>query len=242
MRGLACLQLAICRQAGLRVLRIFISATDEDYKSSGSQERVCHTCAHMQGALSWTVCQAVDDIETKQVGTYDDRILTLVDDLMLEAPLAVCWDFQAWRALPLRGVPGARAGHQAAWPEAVGVRVSLFCFVGIRRLDIAMHDRYSLGCWRADAYVAWQIKHTESLRSCGCPSDFPLLQLQVTAYNLPNANSTCDTKKNQVEQFYTDPHIQVGLHVLLLSSSKKLVVVSEYPPPPLSMVGWVGPF
>ena len=36
-------------------------------------------------ALSTLPPQAVEDLETREVGTYDDRILSLVDDLMLEA-------------------------------------------------------------------------------------------------------------------------------------------------------------
>ena len=32
-----------------------------------------------------SIHQAVEDLETREVGIYDDRILTLVDDLMLEA-------------------------------------------------------------------------------------------------------------------------------------------------------------
>ncbi|OLQ08802.1 hypothetical protein AK812_SmicGene7648 [Symbiodinium microadriaticum] len=110
------------RDAGLRVLRIFISQTEADYKNSGSQ--------------------AVDDIETKKVGTYDDRILSMVDDLMLEA-------YE-------RGI----------------------------KLDIALHDRYSLGCWRTDAYV--------------------------TTYHLPSGCCNCTVSKNQVDRFYSEPQIQVA--------------------------------
>ncbi|CAE7928924.1 unnamed protein product, partial [Symbiodinium necroappetens] len=110
------------RDAGLRVLRIFISQTEADYKNSGSQ--------------------AVDDIETKKVGTYDDRILSMVDDLMLEA-------YE-------RGI----------------------------KLDIALHDRYSLGCWRTDAYV--------------------------TTYDLPSGCCNCTVSKNQVDRFYSEPQIQVA--------------------------------
>mmetsp|Transcript_36549 Transcript_36549/g.50932 ORF Transcript_36549/g.50932 Transcript_36549/m.50932 type:complete len:490 (-) Transcript_36549:386-1855(-) len=108
------------RESGLRVLRIFLVSNTADYKNSGSQ--------------------AVEDLETREVGTYDDRILSLVDDLMLEA-------------------------HER----------------GIK-LDIALHDRYSLGCWREDAYV--------------------------TEYSLPSGCCKCVFAKNQVDRFYTDPEIQ----------------------------------
>ena len=41
-----------------------------------------------------SIHQAVEDLETREVGIYDDRILSLVDDLMLEA----------WPA-PFKGAP-----------------------------------------------------------------------------------------------------------------------------------------
>jgi len=115
------------RDAGLRVLRIFISATEANYKYSGSE--------------------AVDDIETRKVGSYDDRILSMVDDLMLEA-------YE-------RGI----------------------------KLDIALHDRYSLGCWRTDAYV--------------------------TTYDLPSGCCNCTVSKNQVDRFYSEPEIQVAFDARL---------------------------
>ena len=60
---------------------------------SARRRRTTKTVAHRQAhtysqphlkPVSWPR-QAVDDIETKKVGTYDDRILSMVDDLMLEA-------------------------------------------------------------------------------------------------------------------------------------------------------------
>lgn len=53
------------------------------------------------------------------------------------------------------------------------------------KLDIALHDRYALGCWTRDAYV--------------------------TTFHLPDTSQgpkRCDTQLNQVEAFYSDPVIQ----------------------------------
>mmetsp|Transcript_138792 Transcript_138792/g.351813 ORF Transcript_138792/g.351813 Transcript_138792/m.351813 type:complete len:512 (+) Transcript_138792:77-1612(+) len=119
--GLQAVYLDRMKAAGLKVLRIFISATPADYKKSGSH--------------------AVKDLETDHVGApYDDTILGMIDDLMVETHS--------------RGI----------------------------KLDIAMHDRYALGCWSVDGYV--------------------------TTYNLPNGCCKCDTTINQPSAFYVDPSIQ----------------------------------
>jgi len=61
------------------------------------------------------------------------------------------------------------------------------------KLDIAMHDRYSLGCWAADAYVK--------------------------KYGYTNTAPNCDTSKNQPSAFYTNANSQADfdrrlIHIL----------------------------
>lgn len=63
----------------------------------------------LQCAGPWAA--TLPDVEPKQVGVYDDSILSALDDLLYEA-----------------------AAH--------GVKLTL-----------AMHDRWSLGCWRHDVYI-----------------------------------------------------------------------------------------
>jgi mannan endo-1,4-beta-mannosidase len=51
--------------AGLKVIRLFISYTVDDFKRTGSVE--------------------MPDIEPEQVGTFDDTQLEAIDQLMIEA-------------------------------------------------------------------------------------------------------------------------------------------------------------
>ncbi|KAL0478461.1 manD [Acrasis kona] len=79
------------RDAGLKVLRVFVVSVGRGSKGSSSR--------------------GVNDIEAYNVGKYDDTVLNQINVLMKE-----CYD---------RGI----------------------------KLNIALHDRYSLGCWARDAYV-----------------------------------------------------------------------------------------
>ncbi|KAH0578621.1 hypothetical protein H2248_003759 [Termitomyces sp. 'cryptogamus'] len=80
------------QSADMKLLRVFITRVAAGAKGSSAQ--------------------AVDDLETVAVGSYDDTILTQIDVLASEA-------------------------HSRDI-----------------KLIIAMHDRYALGCWDTDAYVA----------------------------------------------------------------------------------------
>lgn len=79
------------QKAGFKVIRIFINELFANEKNSGNV--------------------AVKDLESVAVGTYDDRVLNMIDTLMFE--------------VAQRGM----------------------------KLNIALHDRYSLGCFKTDAYV-----------------------------------------------------------------------------------------
>nr|AIG55497.1 secreted protein [Thraustotheca clavata] len=104
---------------GFKTVRIFLSHVWHNDKGSSSI--------------------GVNDLETVAVGTYDDRVLSKVDQLMVE------------------------------------------CVQRGLKLIIAMHDRYALGCWDTDAYVA--------------------------KYKLP-ASKGCDTSVNVPKTFYTSSAAQ----------------------------------
>ncbi|OCH85897.1 glycoside hydrolase family 5 protein [Obba rivulosa] len=102
------------QSANMKLLRIFITQVQAGTKSSSAS--------------------AVNDLETVEVGHYDDTILYQIDNLAAEA-------------------------------HARDIK-----------LVIAMHDRYALGCWTTDAYVA--------------------------KYNLPVTN--CEDGVPDSSTFYTD--------------------------------------
>ncbi|KAJ3180370.1 hypothetical protein HDU85_004075 [Gaertneriomyces sp. JEL0708] len=100
--------------ANLKVVRVFINEMFANEKNSGNR--------------------AVNDLETREVGQYDDGVLNMMDELMVET-------------------------HRRGM-----------------KLNIVLHDRYSLGCFKTDAYVA--------------------------KYNIPRA-SQCP-QGNDIRSFYTN--------------------------------------
>ncbi|KAG6848412.1 hypothetical protein H0H93_000407, partial [Arthromyces matolae] len=119
--------------AEMKLLRVFITRVAAGAKGSSAQ--------------------AVNDLETVAVGSYDDTILTQIDQLAYEA-------------------------HSRDI-----------------KLIVAMHDRYALGCWDTDAYVA-----KYNLPVTGCVNGVPDSSTFYT-----NSNAVADAIRQSSEAHFELP-------------------------------------
>eukprot|EP00798_Chlamydomonas_sp_ICE-L_P031538 gene31538-6723_t len=106
-------------------------------------------------------CITVPDLEDTRVGAaYDDTILNAIDALMVQD-----------------------IGVGAPYDDTILKAIDALMVQVVKRkmkLIIAMHDRYSLGCWGKDGYV--------------------------TKYNIPTTEACdTDTAANNIIQFYNNP-------------------------------------